>query len=60
MKDGKTGETYSLDVFTFDNQSYHITYRNNIRLTKITETPSADAKMTVTGVNFFLQESKKK
>ncbi len=55
VKDGKTGETYSLDVFTFDNQSYHITYRNNIRLTKITETPSADAKMTVTGVNFFLQ-----
>jgi hypothetical protein len=55
VKDGKTGETYSLDVFTFDNQSYHITYRNNIRLTKITEAPSADAKMTITGVNFFLQ-----
>ena len=55
VKDNKTGETYSLDVFTFDNQSYHITYRNNIRLTKITEAPSADAKMTITGVNFFLQ-----
>lgn len=55
VKDGKTGETYSLDVFTFDNQSYHITYRNNIRLTKITETPSADAKMTITGVQFYVQ-----
>lgn len=54
VKDGKTGQTYSLDVFTFDNQSYHITYRN-MRLTKITESASADAKMTITGVNFCLQ-----